>query len=67
MASRGSPKRTAFSIRNDALFVGFADQERAQINDAGEFKVAKRRPLEAKEESSDDGTTASIGSSLEIS
>jgi len=54
---RGSPKRTAFSIRNDALFGGLAGQERAQINDAGEFKVVKRRPLEAKEESSDDGTT----------
>jgi len=49
-------------------------KERAQIDDSTEVKVAKRRPknerkqsLKAKEESSDDGTTASIGSSLEIS
>jgi len=51
LASRWSPKRTAFKIRNGALFGRLANEERAQIDDAAEVKVAKRRPKNERKQS----------------
>jgi len=49
---RGKRRRQVVDYRklNDALFGDFPNEERAQIDDAEDFKAAKRRPKNKRKE-----------------